>query len=294
MHEYPFRCAPSCCWSCSCPPARLDRVPRQGPWRSERGGGFRCIPRPAVAPESGNGRTVPDHGPTSDHPVEVSTVVPALGDHARETLAPFLVTRPSPLSAGSPLASKAVQDIEAELSGLGPLARVLVRKMKGRATSPQGLRELLAPTIQSPRTRDFFLEGKLGESPAPVFPPNAKAARSMRACDSAISSGPSRPASSIRSSERSSCRRCNARFRTARSDGPDWSNPGLLQVLQCRIRPASMVMRRSQRAAIPASCVTSTSVVPCSRFSSNISVMTVSPVAKSRLPVGSSASRTAG
>lgn len=125
------------------------------------------------------------HGPTSDHPLEVYTVVPALGDPARETLAPFLMTRPSPLTAGSSLASEAVQDIEAELSGyIGPLARVLVRKMQGRATSTQGLRELLAPTIQSPRTRDFFLAGKLGESPAPMFPPGAKAARET------VASGP--------------------------------------------------------------------------------------------------------
>ena len=43
---------------------------------------------------------------------------------------------------------------------------------------------------------------------------------------------------------------------------------------------------RSQRAAIERSCVTITSVVPCSRLSSNISSITFSPVAKSRLPVG--------
>ena len=59
-------------------------------------------------------------------------------------------------------------------------------------------------------------------------------------------------------------------------------------------RPASIRSCRSQRAAMPASCVTSTSVVPASRLSSNISSITVSPVAKSRLPVGSSASRTSG
>ena len=45
---------------------------------------------------------------------------------------------------------------------------------------------------------------------------------------------------------------------------------------------------------MPRSCVTSTSVVPASRLSSNISSITRSPVAKSRLPVGSSASSTAG
>lgn len=43
--------------------------------------------------------------------------------------------------------------------------------------------------------------------------------------------------------------------------------------------PASIVIRRSQRAAIPWSCVTSTRVVPCSRLSANISSITVSPVA---------------
>ena len=56
----------------------------------------------------------------------------------------------------------------------------------------------------------------------------------------------------------------------------------------------ALVMRRSQRRAIARSCVTSTSVVPCSRLSSNINSMMVAPVAKSRLPVGSSASNTAG
>lgn len=43
--------------------------------------------------------------------------------------------------------------------------------------------------------------------------------------------------------------------------------------------PASIVIRRSHRDAIPWSCVTSTSVVPCSRLSANISSITVSPVA---------------
>ena len=42
------------------------------------------------------------------------------------------------------------------------------------------------------------------------------------------------------------------------------------------------------------SWVTSTRVVPVSRFISNISAITVSPVAWSRLPVGSSASSTSG
>ena len=56
----------------------------------------------------------------------------------------------------------------------------------------------------------------------------------------------------------------------------------LLEATQT-IRPASIVMRRWQRSAIARSCVTSTSVVPSSWFSSNISFMMVPPVAKSRL-----------
>ena len=59
-------------------------------------------------------------------------------------------------------------------------------------------------------------------------------------------------------------------------------------------RPASISNWRSQRAAMARSWVTSTRVVPASRFSSNIRAMTFSPVAKSRLPVGSSASSTSG
>ena len=58
--------------------------------------------------------------------------------------------------------------------------------------------------------------------------------------------------------------------------------------------PASMVMQRWQRAAIWRSWVTSTSAVPRSWFNSNIRAMMRSPVAKSRLPVGSSASSTIG
>ncbi len=66
------------------------------------------------------------------------------------------------------------------------------------------------------------------------------------------------------------------------------------EVAGCTTRPASMVMQRWQRAAISWSWVTSTRVVPSSRFKANINAMTDSPVAKSRLPVGSSASKTAG
>ena len=58
-------------------------------------------------------------------------------------------------------------------------------------------------------------------------------------------------------------------------------------------RPRCAAAGRSARRS-SVSWVTSTSVVPASRFSSNISAITVSPVAKSRLPVGSSASSSAG
>ncbi len=59
-------------------------------------------------------------------------------------------------------------------------------------------------------------------------------------------------------------------------------------------RPASIVMQRWHLAASCGSCVTKTSVVPSSWLSAIMSCITVSPVAKSRLPVGSSASSTAG
>jgi hypothetical protein len=109
------------------------------------------------------------HGPTAEHPLEVYTVIPALGTQNQDALASFEVTRPSGLSvdrsgSNSGLDPETVQDIEAELAGyIGPLARVLVRKTKSRVGSPQALRELLGPAIQNPRTRDFFLAGKLGQ-----------------------------------------------------------------------------------------------------------------------------------
>ena len=108
------------------------------------------------------------HGPTEEHPLEVYTVIPALGIQNQDMLASFLVTRPATLGAdlppGGALATETVQDIEAELAGyIGPLARVLVRKTQARAASAQALRELLAPAIQSTRTRDFFVAGKLGQ-----------------------------------------------------------------------------------------------------------------------------------
>ena len=55
-----------------------------------------------------------------------------------------------------------------------------------------------------------------------------------------------------------------------------------------------MVSTRPQRAASARSCVTSTSVVCTAALSSNSSAMMRSPVAVSRLPVGSSANSTAG
>ena len=56
----------------------------------------------------------------------------------------------------------------------------------------------------------------------------------------------------------------------------------------------SMVRRRAQREASATSWVTSTSVVPTSRLSSNSRSQMDAPVAVSRLPVGSSANNTAG
>ena len=60
------------------------------------------------------------------------------------------------------------------------------------------------------------------------------------------------------------------------------------------IRPAASTSWRPQRAASCGSCVTSTSVAPCSRCRSNIRSITFSPVAASRLPVGSSANSRSG
>ena len=63
---------------------------------------------------------------------------------------------------------------------------------------------------------------------------------------------------------------------------------------QGTMRPAARVTRSPQRCANPASWVTSTSVVPVSRLRSNSRSETLSPVAVSRLPVGSSAKSTLG
>ena len=107
------------------------------------------------------------HGPAADHPLEVYTVVAGSATAQRETLASFFVTRPAPLAAASSIDEETLQDIEAELTGyIGPLGRILVRKLQGRAGSARELRELLAPVIQNARTREFFVAGKLGELPA--------------------------------------------------------------------------------------------------------------------------------
>ena len=58
--------------------------------------------------------------------------------------------------------------------------------------------------------------------------------------------------------------------------------------------PSASTSWRPQRAASCGSCVTSTSVAPCSRCRSNIRSITFSPVAASRLPVGSSANSRSG
>src|SRR5690606_18096696 len=58
--------------------------------------------------------------------------------------------------------------------------------------------------------------------------------------------------------------------------------------------PSARRIVRCARAASSRSCVTSTRVVPDSRFSSSISAMIPCPVRASRLPVGSSANRIRG
>lgn len=113
------------------------------------------------------------HGPTADHPLEVYTVIQGPASAHRDTVASFVMTLPSPLPAASSIATETLQDIEAELAGyIGPLARILVRKVQGRAGSARELRELLAPVIQNTRTREFFLAGKLGELPAGAGKPS--------------------------------------------------------------------------------------------------------------------------
>lgn len=54
-----------------------------------------------------------------------------------------------------------VQGIEAELTrAIGPLAQVLMKKTLGRAADAQGLRELLAVSIQDAAAREAFIQGR--------------------------------------------------------------------------------------------------------------------------------------
>src|SRR6202041_13679 len=59
-------------------------------------------------------------------------------------------------------------------------------------------------------------------------------------------------------------------------------------------RPSRTIATRSAYAAIRASCLTSTTVAPCSRASPVVRSMTFSPVSESSDPVGSSAKMTFG
>src|SRR6185503_14751013 len=65
-------------------------------------------------------------------------------------------------------------------------------------------------------------------------------------------------------------------------------------LVQAAMRPPASLTILPQRCASASSCVTSTSVVPASALSSNSRSMMPAPVAASRLPVGSSASRSLG
>src|SRR5690606_23182056 len=69
---------------------------------------------------------------------------------------------------------------------------------------------------------------------------------------------------------------------------------GHAAALSATILPSARRIVRRARPARRGSWVTSTSVVPRSRFSSSIRAMMPSPVAASRLPVGSSANRILG
>lgn len=58
-----------------------------------------------------------------------------------------------------------VQGIEAELTrAIGPLAQVLMKKTLGRASDAQGLRELLAVSIQDAAAREAFIQGRHSSS----------------------------------------------------------------------------------------------------------------------------------
>lgn len=108
------------------------------------------------------------HGLTEQRPLEVYSVIPSPAGSGAEGAASFVMTRPGPLPPASLLDAEAVHDTEAELAGyIGPLAHVLVRKAAGRAGSLRELREILATAIHNPQTREFFLEGTLGQ-PGPA------------------------------------------------------------------------------------------------------------------------------
>ncbi len=68
----------------------------------------------------------------------------------------------------------------------------------------------------------------------------------------------------------------------------------MVAVRACSIWPERMRTTRSQRRASDGSCVTSTSVVPCSMCPANRRSMIWRPVSSSRLPVGSSATKNCG
>jgi hypothetical protein len=104
------------------------------------------------------------HGVSEKRPLETYSVIPALRGPGGAAVATFTQTHPVPLSQGRSLDPEVVQDVEAELAGyIGPLARVLVRKAERRAADPRELREMLAPAILNPQTREFFVVGKLGQ-----------------------------------------------------------------------------------------------------------------------------------
>ncbi|HSH88494.1 MAG TPA: protein kinase [Ramlibacter sp.] len=74
-------------------------------------------------------------------------------------------THTLPVKSAKPLDPDDVQDVEAELARqIGPLARVLVRKAQALASTIQGLREALAPSIQEPKAREAFIAGHGSQS----------------------------------------------------------------------------------------------------------------------------------
>ncbi|TWO66958.1 protein kinase [Caenimonas sedimenti] len=108
--------------------------------------------------------------------------------------------------ASVPLDDDAVHEIEVELARhIGPLSKVLVKKARALAQTPEQLREALAPSIQEPKAREMFLAGHHGHSQPPnsqSMPlsgsrPNTTQPRSSatqpRANPSQPRSGPSQP-----------------------------------------------------------------------------------------------------